>query len=99
MGSLLWINEKNDEAVELGSPLLLWKSLAELGRLEPEAFPTIHSLPDRLEQSVSKKDLDVMKNEATEALKRYGEKLSDHTKWILRQLINWRSALDSGEEE
>lgn len=86
MSALLWIDEENDEAIDLGNPLTLYKSLAELGRLDPDEFETIHSLPDLMEQDVDDSTLGALREEAGEALKRFGGKLSDHTKWVLEQL-------------
>ena len=86
MSALLWIDEENDEAIDLGNPLTLYKSLAELGRLDPDGFVAIHSLPDLVEQDVDDGTLGALREEAGEALKRFGSKLSDHTKWVLKQL-------------
>ena len=88
MSFLLWTDEKADEAVSLGSPLLLFPAFAEISRVvgNDASWKELQLVPLLGEQTVNPEWLFAVQRQARKFLAEHGRKVGDHARWILRTL-------------
>ena len=87
MGMTIWESEVPEKTIDLGDPFLVYQSLAEISKVAGLGYNELQSLPDYAEQDIDEEWLEKVKEQAKEILDKFGENLSDHSNWLLRQLI------------
>ncbi len=84
---LLWTDEANDEAIDLGDPFRVYQVFAELARQDDDAkWAELFSVPEFAEQEVEPEWLESVRQQAHDFLHDHGEDLSDEAQEMLQIL-------------
>ncbi len=90
MAMLLWIDEVNDEAIDLGDPFAAYAAFAEMARVrvaeDESEWGALFSVPGEAEQEVDPGWLAEVRSQAAQFLERYAADLSDGATAILEVL-------------
>ncbi|MDE2098073.1 MAG: hypothetical protein KGL39_12540 [Patescibacteria group bacterium] len=92
MTALLWLDEKTDDAIDLGDSFRLFQVHAELAHVcgerydqYPELFGVLGSVLDQ--EDVGQETLFKIQNQARTFLTQHGSELGDYTRSILGKLV------------
>lgn len=90
MSFLLWTDEANDEAIDLGNPFTVFSAFAEMARAAPGEdadFGELYYVPQMGEQAAPPEWLGRVRQQAKLLLTRHGDNLGEAAQWILGQLM------------
>jgi len=93
MSLLLWLDESEDLAIDLGDPFEAYKSFAEMAELagtKSKGWEELFSVPGEAEQDVEAEWVSKVAEQADRFLDTYDGDISDHTRWLLLRLAGKR---------
>lgn len=94
MSATIWVNTERDETIELGGTIQLYKAFQEMALVAGEgfhmAYPDLFGVPSQTEDTADADPewLQDAREQAARFLAEYSDDLSEHTCWLLEQLLS-----------